>query len=69
MYPNLNWSEKKIELPLSSRIYPPFAEDDPKRRKPDITLAKDNLNWNPKCDLEYGLLNTIKYFKNINEIN
>ena len=46
-----------------------FPQDDPKRRKPDITLAKDRLNWNPKCDLQKGLLNTIKYFKKINEIN
>ena len=35
----------------------------------DISLANTKLNWNPKCDIEDGLLNTIKYFKNINEIN
>ena len=44
-------------------------KDDPKRRNPDITLAKNILNWNPKCNLDYGLRKTIRYFKNLNEIS
>ena len=36
---------------------------DPKRRKPDITLAKDILNWKPKKKLALGLKETIVYFK------
>ena len=39
--------------------------DDPKIRKPDITLAKKILNWEPKISLEEGLKITINYFRNI----
>ncbi|XP_017842970.2 UDP-glucuronic acid decarboxylase 1 [Drosophila busckii] len=39
-------------------------EDDPQRRKPDITRAKRILNWEPKVPLETGLLKTISYFRN-----
>ena len=39
--------------------------DDPKRRKPNIELAKSKLDWQPKTDLKAGLLNTINYFKNL----
>jgi len=53
----------------SKIIFKDLPQDDPKRRNPDISLANSKLNWNPKSDLEEGLLNTIKYFKNINEIN
>lgn len=38
---------------------------DPKRRNPDISLAKEKLNWQPTVDLEEGLNKTIEYFKNI----
>lgn len=37
--------------------------DDPKKRQPDITLAKNYLGWEPVIDLETGLTNTIEYFK------
>lgn len=36
--------------------------DDPKQRRPDITLANDILNWKPKINLEHGIEKTIKYF-------
>ena len=36
--------------------------DDPKLRRPDITLAKNKLNWEPKIELRQGLLKTIEYF-------
>ena len=36
--------------------------DDPKKRKPDIKLAKNILNWSPKCNLNEGLKNTINFF-------
>jgi len=60
---------KVLELTKSNSeiIYNDLPEDDPKRRNPDISLANRMLNWNPKCDLQNGLLNTIKYFKSINE--
>ena len=43
-----------------------LPQDDPKKRKPDITLAKELLNWSPKINLEEGLNKTIEYF-NISE--
>ena len=53
----------------SKIVFNDLPQDDPERRNPDISLANSKLNWNPKCDLDEGLLNTIKYFKNINETN
>jgi UDP-glucuronate decarboxylase len=41
----------------------PLPEDDPVQRKPDIELARNNIDWSPKIDLEEGLLYTIKYFR------
>ena len=59
-------AEKVIEMTgLKSKIvYMPLPEDDPKQRQPNITLAKQKLNWEPKIDLEEGLKKTIEYFKN-----
>jgi len=42
----------------------PLPEDDPKRRLPDIEIAKKLLNWSPKFDLRSGLKKTIEYFSN-----
>ena len=40
----------------SSRIvFKPLPDDDPKQRQPDITLAKEKLNWEPTIELEDGL--------------
>ena len=39
--------------------------DDPSQRKPDITLAREKIGWNPKTELEEGLLSTIKYFRDV----
>ena len=39
------------------------VEDDPQRRKPDITIAKENLNWQPKVPLKSGLQKTVDYFR------
>ena len=41
----------------------PLPSDDPIKRKPDISIAKKNLNWNPCVALEEGLKYTIEYFK------
>ena len=47
----------------SKLIYKPLPSDDPKKRKPDITLAKALLNgWEPKIPLQEGLSRTIEYF-------
>lgn len=42
-----------------------LPEGDPKRRQPDISLAKKILNWYPKINREQGILQTVKYFKSI----
>lgn len=42
-------------------------EDDPKRRRPDIGLARENLGWSPTVDIEQGLKKTIVYFKELFE--
>ena len=49
----------------SKLIFNDLPQDDPKQRQPDITLAKDKLNWEPKIQLEEGLPKTIKYFDEI----
>jgi len=48
-------------------VYEPLPENDPKTRKPDITLAKKLLGWEPKITLEEGLLKTIPYFRKMLE--
>lgn len=46
----------------STIVFKPLPSDDPTNRKPDIILAKKILDWEPKYDLETGLLKTINYF-------
>ena len=53
----------KLTNSKSKIIYKPLPEDDPKRRRPDISKAKKILKWEPKVDLNQGLLKTIDYFK------
>jgi len=43
----------------------PLPEDDPKVRRPDITLARKVLGWEPMVDLEEGLRKTIPYFRSV----
>jgi len=40
-----------------------LPQDDPKVRRPDITIAKTKLKWEPKVSLEEGLKKTLSYFK------
>ncbi|MDR3108787.1 MAG: SDR family oxidoreductase [Planctomycetaceae bacterium] len=49
----------------SEIVYRPLPDDDPKQRKPDITLANKTLNWEPKTSLSEGLKKTINWFKTI----
>ncbi len=56
---------KKLTNSQSEIVYEKMPVDDPKKRKPDITLAKKTLGWSPTVDLEEGLSKTIGYFKNI----
>ena len=58
-------ANKIIKLTNSSSdiIYKELPEDDPKRRRPDISLADSVLDWAPLIDLETGLKKTINHFK------
>ena len=50
----------------SSKIsFKPLPQDDPKQRRPDISLAKNIINWEPKIELKEGLEKTIDYFKGV----
>jgi UDP-glucuronate decarboxylase len=49
----------------SKIVYQPLPQDDPKQRKPDISRAKQILNWEPTINLEQGLEKTIDYFRKI----
>lgn len=53
----------KLSESKSRLVYKDLPIDDPTRRCPDITRAKEVLNWDPKIGLEAGLINTIEYFK------
>jgi UDP-glucuronate decarboxylase len=60
-------AERVIEM-TSSRsqlMFKPLPTDDPKQRQPDITLARQKLNWEPKVELRDGLQRTIDYFSSI----
>jgi len=67
----LELAEKVIELTGSKSkiVFMPLPVDDPLQRKPDISLAKEKLNWKPEIHLEEGLLKTIDYFKKLIEIS
>ena len=54
--PHLTGTKSKI-------IHEELPSDDPKQRKPDITLAKKYLGWEPKVPLAEGLKDTIAYFR------
>jgi len=49
----------------SKIIQLPLPADDPKQRRPDITLARQVLGWEPKIQLDEGLGKTIEYFRNL----
>jgi UDP-glucuronate decarboxylase len=63
----LELAEKVIDITgsRSKIIYKLLPSDDPKQRKPDITLAKLELGWEPKIKLEDGLVKTIGYFEGL----
>lgn len=60
----LELAKKVIDLTGSKTkiVHAPLPEDDPRQRKPDISLASDKLNWQPTTTLEEGLKKTIAYF-------
>lgn len=61
----LQLAEKVIELCKSKSkiVFEPLPGDDPRQRQPNISLAKEKLNWEPSIQLEEGLINTIDYFR------
>lgn len=63
----LELAEKVIQLTgsKSKLVFMPLPTDDPKQRQPNIQLAKENLGWEPKVNLEDGLKETISYFKKL----
>jgi len=66
-YRIIDLAKKIIDLTGSrSRIvFKPLPQDDPRRRRPDITLARKKLGWEPKTPLEEGLKKTIAYFEEL----
>jgi UDP-glucuronate decarboxylase len=56
---------RQIPESKSKLVYRPIPSDDPKRRKPDIALAKELLGWEPKVPLPEGLAKTIEYFRRL----
>ena len=61
----LELAQLVIELTGSSSklVYKPLPQDDPRQRKPDITLARQVLQWEPKVPLRQGLQHVIDYFR------
>ena len=60
----LELAELVLELTNSDSeiVFKPLPQDDPVRRRPDISLAKEKLGWSPKIKLRQGLVKTIEYF-------
>jgi UDP-glucuronate decarboxylase len=65
-YTILELAQKTLELSgsKSKLIFKPLPQDDPRQRCPDITKARKLLDWHPTVSLNYGLQETIRYFKN-----
>ena len=65
-------AEITLELIKDSKskiIYVELPQDDPCKRKPDISLAKKIIKWEPKVQLKEGLKKTIDYFIELKELN
>ncbi len=54
---------KELSGSSSEIVFMPLPEDDPVRRRPDITLAREKLGWEPKVQIREGLIQTIEYFR------
>jgi UDP-glucuronate decarboxylase len=63
----LELAEKVLKMTASRSklIFLPLPQDDPKQRKPDISLAKEQLHWSPTVCLDDGLKETINYFRQL----
>lgn len=60
-------AKKIIELTGSKSkiIFKPLPQDDPRQRRPDVSLAETKLNWRPQVGLDEGLVKTIEYFRSL----
>ena len=60
-------AEKILRIAKSSSklVYRPLPQDDPKQRKPDISVARKNLQWEPKVALDDGLERTVHFFRQL----
>jgi UDP-glucuronate decarboxylase len=67
----LELAEKVVRLTgsKSSIVHRALPADDPKQRRPNIDLARENLGWHPKVRLEDGLKETIAYFRGALDLN
>ena len=63
----LELAQKTIHLTGSKSkiVFKPLPSDDPRQRQPDITLAREQLGWNPSMQLEEGLVKTVEYFRQL----
>jgi len=63
----LELAEKILALTESKStiVFRPLPEDDPKQRRPDISLANNALGWSPKVSVDDGLKETIRYFRKV----
>lgn len=66
----LELAQKVIELTgaKSELVYADLPQDDPRQRQPDITLAREQLDWQPTINLEQGLGKTIAYFAELLQV-
>jgi UDP-glucuronate decarboxylase len=66
-YSILELAEKIIALTGSKSkiVFEPLPQDDPLQRKPNIELARAKLKWEPRKQLEAGLMETISYFRTL----
>ena len=65
----LDFAEEIIKLTGTQQkiMFKPLPKDDPMQRQPNISKAKEILNWEPKVNREEGLKKTFEYFKNFSE--
>lgn len=61
----IDFAQKTIKVTNSKSklVYQPLPQDDPLQRRPDITLARKKLGWEPKVDIEEGLKKTVEWFR------
>ncbi len=66
------FAEEVLEMvgnPEAKIVYRPLPTDDPKRRRPDITKAKEILDWEPRVSRRDGMLKTYEYFKTVVKVD